>query len=225
MQLLNKTSLAQTIDSVNEAFFYGKKISKKEAGDIINWVSSRLATEYSYNGSFGLTAKDMKSKVYTFTGERLQSASLRHIIAEEASRVLVQLSKITGKKIPELETSSKKLLKNIKYSESIGKHIGTYCCGPCTAGLWRHMSVGGFGSYSKNLPKGIEVLKSYRDGKGAWGRFPFYYTLLALSEINHPIAKKEISYAKPAIEKKLRRVNKNGKFSGRRHDLLLKILD
>jgi hypothetical protein len=224
MTLLNKTSLAQTIDNVNEAFFYDKKISKAEANKIVKWICTRFGTEHSYNGSFGLTSKDMKAKVYTFTGERLQSASMRHIIAEEASRVLIQLSKITGKKIPEFIISSKKLLKNIKYSESIGKHIGTYCCGPCTVGLWRHMSVGGFGSYSINLAKGVGVLKSYRDGKGTWGRFPFYYTLLALSEINHPIAKKEIRYAKPVIERKLRRVNKNGKFSKRKYDLLLKVL-
>lgn len=187
MSLLNKNSLAETVDNVNEAFFYGNKISKSEANEIINWLRTRLGTEYSYNGSFGITNRDFNSKIYTFTGERLSSpASMRHIMAEETSRVLVQLSKTAGRKIPELEKSSKNLLGGIKQSESEGKHIGTYCCGPCTVGLWRHMAVGGFGSYSKNLPKGLEVLKSYRDGKGKWGRFPFYYTLLALSEINHP---------------------------------------
>jgi hypothetical protein len=148
---------------------------------------------------------------------------MRHIMAEETSRVLVQLSKIAGRKIPELEKSNKNLLVGIKRSESEGKHIGTYCCGPCTVGLWRHMAVGGFGSYSKNLSKGLEVLKSYRDGEGKWGRFPFYYTLLALSEISHPAAKKEIEYAKPIIEWLVNRMNKYSKFSKRRYDLLRRL--
>lgn len=225
MILLNKTSLAQTIDNVNEAFFYRKKISKSEANDITRWICSRFNTEYSYNGSFGLTSKDMKSKIYTFTGERLSSpASLRHIMAEEASRVLIQLSEITGKKINELEQSSQRLIKNIKYSWTEGKPIGTFCCGPCTVGLWRHMSVGGFGSYSKNLPKGIEVLEKYKDKSGTWGRFPFYYTLLALSEVNHPAARKEIEYALPKIEKKLSRLKNTGKFTQRRKDLLQRLM-
>jgi hypothetical protein len=149
---------------------------------------------------------------------------MRHIVAEETSRVLIQFAKIAKRKIPELERSNEILLGGIKASEREGKPVGTYCCGPCTVGLWRHMSVGGFGSYSKKLGKGLEVLKSYRDGKGKWGRFPFYYTLLALSEINHPTAKKEIEYARPQIERSLSRMKKNGKFSGRRYDLLSNIL-
>jgi hypothetical protein len=226
MTLLNKTSLAQTIDNVNEAFFYGKKISKRDADAISRWISSRLNTEYSYSGSFGLTAKDMRSKSYTFTGEPLTSpASLRHIMAEEASRVLIQLSEITCKEPAGLEQSTQMLMRCLKASEFIGKPEGTFCCGPCTVGLWRHFSVGGLGSYAKKMPKGIEVLEKFKDGKGAWGRFPFYYTLLALSEVNYPIAKKEIEYAMPQIEKKLVRLKPDGKFSQRRRDLLLKILN
>lgn len=224
MPLLNRTSLAETIDNVNEAFFYGKKISKKDADVIIDWIRTRLGTEYSYKRSFGITHRDLNSKIYTFTGERLSSpASMRHIMAEEASRVLIQLSKIAKRKIPELERSNKNILGGIMRSEEEGKPVGTYCCGPCTVGLWRHMAAGGFGSYSKKLGKGLEVLKSYRDGKGKWGRFPFYYTLLALSEINHPTAKKEMEYARPVIERVLNRARKNGKFTERRYDLLSRI--
>jgi hypothetical protein len=226
MTLLNKNSLAQTIDNVNEAFFYGKKISKSEANDVTKWIATRLDTEYSYSGSFGLTAKDMRSKNYTFTGEALTSpASLRHIMAEEASRIILQLSQITGKKPPALDESNKRLIRCIKYSESIGKPEGTFCCGPCTVGLWRHLTAGGLGSYSKKLPKGIEILERFKDGKGSWGRFPFYYTLLALSDVNHPAAKREIEYALPLVEKRLIRLKPNGKFSKRRRDLLLKIIN
>ena len=225
MKLLDKTSLANTIDNVNEALFYNEKISKPEAKEIVKWISTRLNTEYSYCGSFGITAKDYKSnKIYTFTGERLTSpASMRHIMAEEASRVLRQLSDITGSKIPALEESDKRLLKGIKASEDEGKPEGTYCCGPCTVGLWRNMAVGGFGSYSKKLSKGLMVLKKYRDGKGSWRRFPFYYTISVLSELNSEEAKKELKYAKPKIESRCKSM-KHGRFSERRFHILITAL-
>lgn len=226
MPLLNKSSLAQTIDNVNEAIFYGKDISKKAANDVIRWISSREATEFSYADSFGITSKDIDGKVYTFTGEPLTSpASMRHIMAEEASRVLIQLSKITGKKVPALKSANQRLLKNIKYAESIGKKAGTYCCGACSVGLWRHINAGGFDSLKKKLPTGVSSLKSFRDGKGSWGRFPFYYTLLALMEMKSPEAKREITYAMPVIISRLNRIKKTGKFAQRRYDLLLKLVN
>lgn len=224
--LLNKTSLAQTLDNVNEAIFYGEVISKKEANELVKWISSREATEFSYAGSFGVTAKDMKGKVYTFTGEPLTSpASMRHIMAEEASRVLLQLSKLTGKKVPALKSANERLLKNIKYSETVGKRAGTYCCGACSVGLWRHVNAGGFTSIAKKIPHGVSGLRSFRDGKGSWGRFPFYYTLLALSEMKSPEAKSEIKYAMPVIQSRLNRMKKSGKYAQRRYDLLLKLVN
>ena len=35
----------------------------------------------------------------------------------------------------------------------------------------------------------MKMLKAHCDGKARWGRFPFYYTLLALSEIDLHLCK------------------------------------
>ncbi len=40
-----------------------------------------------------------------------------------------------------------------------------------------------------------------RDGKGKWKRFPFFYTLYALIEIDLPAAKEELRFAKGLCEK------------------------
>ena len=226
MTMLNKNSLVQTLDNLNDAFFYGKKISKSEAKEITGWISSRLDTPYSYNRSFGITKKDMQNPVYTFTGERLTSpASMRHIMAEEACRVLVKLSHITGKPVPALKESDKRFLKMLEDSEKAGKPKGTFCCGACTVGLWRHLSAGGLSEYSAKLPEGILVLHYNHDANGRWGRFPFFYTLLALSEIDDPIARKELNYAQTECERTLSKLRKTGKFSKRKYDLLLKVLN
>lgn len=225
MSLLNRTSLYKTVDNVNESLFFGKKISRKDAKEIVEWISTRYDTEYSYNHSYGLTGKDMKTPVYTFTGERLLCASMRHIMAEESARVVLQLSEINGAKPETLKNTDKWFYKMLKASESAGKPLGTFCCAACTIGLWRYLNAGGLPKYRENISNGLMSLHSNRDESGKWGRFPFYYTLLALWEIDDPLATKEINYALPACERALKRLKPEGSFSRRKRDLLLKILN
>lgn len=226
-KLLDKTSLSETIDNVNEAYFFGYDISASYANEAVSWILKTYDTKYSYNHSFGLTDKDFKSKLKTFTGEPLNSpASLRHINAEEASRALNILKKYSSVKMPELKMNDERFLKMLKASESNGKPAGTFCCGPCTVSLWRNLSAGGLGSYAKNLNKGFSVLKFYRKEKGQWSRFPFYYTLSALYESRKlPNAKKELEYAYDECKKKLIRLKVDNIYSERRHELLRRILD
>ncbi|KXK47929.1 MAG: hypothetical protein UZ05_CHB002002177 [Chlorobi bacterium OLB5] len=87
------------------------------------------------------------------------------------------------------------------------------------------MNAGGLRKHRASLPDGLFALHSSRDEAGKWGRYPFYYTLLALSEIDEPEALKEINYAMPACERALKRLNNNSKFTKRRRDLLLKIMN
>ncbi len=225
MSLLNRSSLYKTVDNVNEALFYNKPISKKEANEIISWISGRLDTKHSYNHSFGLTDYDLNHPVYTFTGERLLCASMRHIMAEESSRVMIKLSEITGTKSPALEKTTDIFSKMLDNYRSYGKPEGTFCCGACTIGLWRHLNAGGLKKHQRSLPDGILALHGSRDESGKWGRYPFYYTLLALSEINDDSAIKEINYAMPACERAFKRLHKKGKFAKRRYDLLMRIMN
>lgn len=225
MSLLNRTSLYKTVDNVNEALFFGKKISKPQAAELVNWISTRYDTENSYNHSYGLTGRDMNSPIHTFTGERLLCASMRHIMAEESARVVLQLSKITGSKPDSLKKTNEWFYKMLKASEVAGKPLGTFCCAACTIGLWRYLNAGGLPKYQEHISGGIMSLHSNRDEAGKWGRFPFYYTLLALSEIDDPLATKEINYALPACERALKRIKPEGNFPKRKRELLLRILN
>jgi len=48
--------------------------------------------------------------------------------------------------------------------------------------------------------EGLKALKKRRDGKGRWRNFPFYYTLLSLTEIDIPQPVDEMKYAAKACE-------------------------
>ena len=76
----------------------------------------------------------------------------------------------------------------------------------------------------ERLSGGLKYLKSFRDGKGRWRRFPYYYTLLALSEIHGLDADAEIRYAAPGLERMLRRKGNGDRFDLRRRMLAERVL-
>jgi hypothetical protein len=59
----------------------------------------------------------------------------------------------------------------------------------------------------------------------SWRRFPFYYTLLALSEIESAAAEAEIAYAADVISAKLSRKPANDIYAQRRHDVMKRALE
>ncbi len=90
--------------------------------------------------------------------------------------------------------------------------------------MWRHLAVGGLDHAKARLQNGMTVLKKYRDGTGRWRRFPFYYTLLALTEIDTPSARQEMQYAARVCERVLKRLHGNGRYGRRRKIVLERVL-
>lgn len=219
-------SLAITLDRINERHFLGESSDRIESECALDWLTGRFGADSAYAGTFGVTEQDSRSKLYTFTGERLQSASLRHIHAEETCRAIILLNRRVGRdRLPELEAATSLLLGCFEVAHSKGRPRGTFCCGPCTVSLWRHMAIGGLGDYARHLDEGLGVLTSHEDGAGAWRRFPFYYTLLALSEVDTPNARRARSYALPECERRLKSIRRNPPFGVRRYGLLSRILE
>ena len=172
---------------------------------------------------FAPTKKDFQSGLVLFTGEKVSSrVGLSHILGQESSRALILLNvKSAGVKLA-LEIA------NAGFMEYLKKYLipkeGTYCCATCSCALWRHLSVGGLENGERILAAGIRTLKSLRDGKGRWKRFPFYYTLLILNEIELPAARKEMQYSAQACERLLKRRMKKDRISRRRYILAERIL-
>jgi hypothetical protein len=70
----------------------------------------------------------------------------------------------------------------------------------------------------------VSFLKEHRDGRGRWRRFPFYYTLLALSEASGGSAEPELRYAAPGLERMLKRRARGDRYHRRRRTLAERIL-
>ena len=221
--MVYQESLAETIDALNEAFFLQSPPTFTERDIIAKLITSRQGLKGSYAGMFAPTEKDFKEGVRLFTGEKLTSkASIAHIIGEESCRALLLLKQDEYKETvgKAFKIVSKRLIEN----EKQGHSPGIYCCGKCSVGLWRHLLAGKYADAKRRLEAGIKALKELRDGKGRWEKFPFYYTLLALNEMDFPAAIEEMRYSAPILEKFLKRKYKIEMYVGRRIILAEKVL-
>lgn len=90
--------------------------------------------------------------------------------------------------------------------------------------LWRNLLAGGLDNQEKRLESGVRELKKSRDDKGRWGRYPFYYAVLALNEMEFPAALKELKYAAPSLERMVKRDPKGEVFAERRQMLAKRVL-
>lgn len=222
MNLVNRDSLAATLDTINEAFFSGQPPSGGERQEAARWIAGRQGLPRAYAAMFAPTPSDFAEGVRLFTGERVRSgAGIGHILGEEACRALLLLRVSDSEVNGALERASHGMLSRLATSP---RPAGMYCCRTCTPALWRHLAAGGLNDAEERLTAGMKTLKSNREGNGRWSRFPFYYTLLAVSEIDLPPAREEMRHAAPACERYLKRSASDETHDRRRRSLAETVL-
>jgi hypothetical protein len=226
--LVHPDSLGDTIDAINAAVFEHTALSHDICREAAMWIADRQGLPGSYAGMFAPTGYDYAFGTLTFTGEPVRSgAGMGHLLSEESCRALFKLSSYAPLSTHQaLERARQAIFKRIEQSEAPGKwnSVGVYCCGTCSVALWRHLlSSTEAGDFSR-LENGLAELHRHQDGEGRWKRFPFYYTLLALGEMDLPGVRDEIEYAGNVIERALRRLNKANPDSLSLHDRRRKVV-
>jgi hypothetical protein len=201
--LIHKTSLSETVDAIHEARFEGRALGADERKQAALWIAARQGLPGAYGDTFAGFPHERSKGIVLFTGERINSASARHILGEEASRALRALRVRDARVSSALDRASEGLMRCLARAAGDPRNTnpGRYCCGKCTVGLWRNLLAGGLDRQDERLQRGVEHLPSMRDGQGEWRKFPFWYTVLALSEMDLPAAKKELAYAAPELER------------------------
>ncbi len=201
--LLDETSLAETVAAVEDAVFFDHPLSPRDALAVMRWLAERQATGKGYRRSMcAPTDKDRTEGSRLFTGERLgPGAQLLHVLGEEAYRAYLILAKWAD--VKDLGPAEQMCEAVRQYIDA--DYEGRFCCGPCSVGLWRALTAGGYGLTEERLRLGMHYLHAKRDGKGRWGSVPFYYALLTLIEVDLPEARRELAYASPTCEQLLQR--------------------
>ena len=225
--VINKTSLSQTVDAVNAARFDGRALPASERGAVARWIAARQGLPGAYGGTFAGFPAERSKGITLFTGERIAFASARHILGEEACRVL-RLLRVRDRSITQaLEAADDGLLRCLARAaeDPRRKNPGLFCCGKCSVGLWRNLLVGGLDRQEERLQHGALYLRAVRNGEHGWRTFPFWYTVLALSEMDGNGAAEELKYAAPMLEAAASRAAPSAVYARRRHDLAARALN
>jgi hypothetical protein len=218
-----RDSLARTVDSVNEAFFFNQPVTSAEREEVALWIASRQGEEGCYANMFAPTPADSKKGIRLFTGEALgPSASLRHVSGEEACRALILLQSRSSVVKKALEAATVGMLGALERARQA--KLKKFCCGTCDPALWRHITAGGLQGSDEWLVNGMKVLTGFRDGKGRWQRFPYFWTMLALAEMDFPLAIAEMRYAAGVGEKYLVRKKPSNPTTRRRTVVIERVL-
>ena len=207
--MIQRTSLSQTLDAVNEAAFFLRKIAPSEAKATANWVAARHCVPGTYARMFGLFPDERASGIRLFTGERVTNAAARHIVGEEACRALLLLNANSPAAREALRDATADMLQRLGPADAAGPRPddgqmhwlwpyrgGTYCCGACSVSLWRHITAGGLDDARRRLERGMECLKTCRKGDGTWRIFPFWRPAREMgpdrrAKQDHPIGQRE----------------------------------
>jgi hypothetical protein len=224
--LIHKASLSQTVDAINTAHFDSRTLTAAERGEVARWIAARQGLPGAYGGTFAGFASERSTGIVLFTGERIASASARHILGEEASRAL-RLLRVRDRSVTRaLDAADEGLMQCLaRAAEDPRKgNPGLYCCGKCSVGLWRNLLAGGLTRREERLQRGALHLRSVRDEEQGWRKFPFWYTVLALSEMDSRDAKMELKYAAPALERAACRAVPSTIYAQRRQALAARTL-
>ena len=175
-------------------------------------------------GSMLLCCNERQSGIRVFTGERITSASARHILGEEACRALLLLNSTDADTVAALNNATQWMIDRVAQAahKAPRNTDGTYCCGKCTVGLWRNIVAGGLDRQDQRLKLGLSRLRTMRHGNGEWKAFPFWYTVLTLTEMDRPDSRKELQYAAARIEAEAKRAPGPTIYARRRNAVALK---
>jgi hypothetical protein len=225
--LINKASLSKTVDAISEALFDGRALPAAERGQAAAWIAGRQGLPGAYGGTFAGFPAERSKGIVLFTGERIASASARHILGEEASRSLRLLRVRSPQLTSALARADDGLMECLARAAKDPRNgnPGLYCCGKCTVGLWRNLLAGGLDRQEERLRRGAMHLRSMRDGAGQWRKFPFWYTVLSLSEMDSAEAKAELTYAAPELQRAAGRATPSSLYARRRHEVAARTLN
>src|SRR5262245_22657220 len=173
MVLVHGNSLSATVDAVNDAFFFGRAIPAKTRRSTAEWIASRHALPGAYGQLFAGFPDERTSGIRLFTGERVTSASARHILGEESCRALLLLDSREKAAAAALRGALDWIGARVDAAAAYTprNNEGVFCCGKCTVGLWRNILAGGLDRPDERLRAGLVKLREQRRGDGEWRTF------------------------------------------------------
>ena len=212
-------SLAGTIDATDDALQQGMDLTPEDRAAVAAFLLEREVAAGRNAGAFAPTAADLSGGVRLYTGEPLRTKlATWNVLTAEAARLLVLLREPEGACPGAVERAAKWLAVSC---------FGARDCvvGECAHSFAAHLRfLSAAGAEASVVVRAVNVLNDHRDGNGRWHRFPFYYTLLTLTEIQAEPARLELRYAIRACERVRGRRGSDEVYGERRAGVIDRVL-
>ncbi len=218
IELTGSLGLPDLLENINANFFYGAEWTQAEKTRYAAWIASQFDPHARYLG-FILEPTQMDG-LRLFTGERLRTRiGALSVLGLEACRAMLLLDAYSPA-VQQVLMQVNRRLGQVCYAN--GCVLGE--CAHASLALMRYLAVGGLGNTQERLDGHLMKMKLKRDGKGGWTGFPYYYTLLVLSEMPVELASDERTYTAERCEKLLCRKIQPDTISQRRAQLMERVL-
>ncbi len=196
MSLDHPVSLFAAIDACSEDYLYRKTISFEDRQALVALFTSRQILSGPNSGFFTRDTTEPDERTQLFTGETLHTKlASRHIPLIEIPRLLILLAVMDEASLRCIELADQRM-RSMCYSEFCASGE----CRALTIAYMRYLNAKESDKLAGRLSDFLEQLRTFRDGKGGWRGFPYFYTMLMLSELDD-IARYELEYSRPRLEK------------------------
>jgi hypothetical protein len=205
-RILDEASLAVTLRNLEDARLQGMRASARAVHEALDWIVGRHAEEGAARSTlFAPTEADLRDSAALPTAEYcFGGGHSAYVVAFEAARALALWGRTGDWPVEETFAGIRD-----KWRQHAPR-IGYYCCPPCSVARWRALTAGRPVGWERAVAEGLRRLaETPLLGDGQWGgkalaRYPFCYTLLALSELPPEEVEAERRRVRPAAEAMLR---------------------
>ena len=192
---LKKNGLAQSINTLSKALIKGRIFSENEKAEIAAFIFDHKNPVDRF--TFYPTDAERINGIQLVTGEKTKTQLLANNALElETLRILSILTPGDSRLLQLHEKADHRLQKLCFYNICI-----TGECATLSIVFLRYLTALSCDAHGETIDRGFAVLQQMRDGTGRWRKFPFFYTLLWLTELTFPQVKNELAYTLPACQR------------------------
>jgi len=193
-------SLCETLYRLGEARHGLREYTDQQIREALDWVASTEKTRDSGRLVFERTSYDrqLTGGYRSETGEYIRKKYLKLPTGEPKWNLPVEYVYT----VLVWEKRSAAIVRRARHSflnvypgpgtRYAGTKLGYFCCGSCNALCQKTLRLADPELYAESEEAFVDNLRSNRTARGRWRKYPFFYTVLALDEINSEATQEEL---------------------------------
>lgn len=189
MNITDEGNLYKTITNAAMFLFNGSSYTPSENMLLTRWI---LAHQNRYKGFiFYPTQADRENGIRLFSGEKPKTKFLANNLVELETLRTLALIQPEAPEVQQVLQKANKRLFRVCFANGCTQGE----CAHASLAFMRYLTVYNVNGSTNKFGQTLEVLKQKRSDEGKWHGFPFFFTLLWLTELPYSFAYDELSYA------------------------------